>query len=66
MSDDGDQVDLEYLRMEADVVEYRLLSSVRNKCPGEHKVRNHRDMRPPWCPYCGRTDRGERIRHVDQ
>lgn len=65
MSSDQDQVDLDYLRVEVEVIEHRLLESVRSKCPGEHKVVQHRDRQPPWCPHCGRTERGERIQHVD-
>lgn len=65
MSSDQDQVDLDYLRIEVEVAEDRLLISVASKCPGDHKVVQHRDRQPPWCPHCGRNDRGERIGHVD-
>lgn len=36
----------------------RYLSAPTNPCPGEHRVTQHRDARPPWCNECGRDNEG--------
>ena len=66
MSISDDQQFIDQRREQLDLYEVALRAAVRDSCPGEHKVRNHRDMRSPWCTHCGRTDRGESVKHVDQ
>ena len=33
-------------------------------CPGgsDHRVVQHRDGKPPWCPHCGRNSTGTQIK----
>ena len=70
MSTSDDQKALDCEREQVEGAEARLYFSVVDACakgnPWEHRVVQHRDGKPPWCPHCGRTDRGERIKHVDQ
>lgn len=60
MSDE--QKHLDYLRDEADGADARLYFAVVAACDGDHKTAQHRDRRPPWCPHCGRTDRGVKVK----
>lgn len=62
----SDQQGIDDQRDRVDLFEVSLRVMVRDSCPGDHKTVQHRDKRPPWCPHCGRTDRGVRIKHVDQ
>ena len=39
----------------------RLHTLMRKHCPGPHQVVQHRDMRPPWCNTCLRTNDGRRV-----
>ena len=66
MSISDDQWHIDLTREEADGAEADLRLKVAHFCPGDHRAVQHRDRQPPWCPHCGRTDRGERIKHVDQ
>lgn len=42
----------------------RLHAAVLDACPGgsDHRVIQHRDGKPPWCPHCGRNSTGTQIR----
>jgi hypothetical protein len=31
-------------------------------CPGEHRLVQHRDGKPPWCEACGRDGMGRQVR----
>lgn len=66
MSISDDQQYIDQWREQVDLYETALRAAVRGSCPGDHKGVQHRDRKPPWCPHCGRTDRGVRIKHVDQ
>lgn len=57
---------LEWYRRQADQAACDLRNAVRQACYRDHETRQHRDRQPPWCPHCGRTDRGERVKNVDQ
>ncbi len=39
----------------------RLHKLMRRHCPGPHEFVQHRDMRPPWCSACLRTNDGRRV-----
>lgn len=58
---------LDRLRDQLAQAEYHLYRSVVQACadPDKHHARQHRDGKPPWCPLCGRTNRGVRIKEVD-
>lgn len=30
-------------------------------CPWDHHPRSHRDGKPPWCDYCGKTTDGVQV-----
>lgn len=66
MSINDRQESIDFQRERLDLYEVSLRGRVRDSCPGDHETRQHRDRQPPWCPWCGRTDRGERIKNVDQ
>ena len=66
MSISDQQESIDFQRERLDLYEAALQGRVRDACPGDHKTVQHRDRKPPWCPHCGRTERGERIKHVDQ
>lgn len=36
----------------------RLHALMAANCPGPHEFVQHRDMRPPWCSACMRTNDG--------
>lgn len=46
------------LRRTADIAAKDLHDAVIAACPGPHEPVQHRDRKPPWCPKCGRTNRG--------
>lgn len=43
-----------------------LLEAVVTACPGPHRAQQHRDMLPPWCHACGRTDTGYRAKDLSR
>jgi hypothetical protein len=49
---------LSELRSQLDSAQTRLAHYVSLLCPGPHRLIQHRDRRPPWCPECGRDNRG--------
>lgn len=55
-------LDLDLMRTHADRAERRLRLAVTDACPGRHQPLQHRDGEPPWCPECGRTNRGLLVR----
>lgn len=67
MSHDPHQKLLDELREQLKQAEYYLYKSVAQACPtpDKHQAVQHRDGKPPWCPLCGRTNRGVRIKEVD-
>ena len=60
------QAGIDSLRKTAAKARRRLTAAIIDACPGEHSTIQHRDMRPPWCPHCGRDDYGWVVKHVDQ
>ena len=66
MSISDRQATIDRLRTAAAEARDRLTEAIIDACPGEHSTIQHRDMRPPWCPHCGRNDYGRVIKHVDQ
>lgn len=66
MSISDRQRELDYLLDRVLGAEMDLFNTVVDACPGIHSTIQHRDMRPPWCPNCGRTDYGRVVHHVDQ
>jgi len=63
-----DQEALDRARNQVMEAEFHLHRMVADACasPSEHRVVQYRDGKPPWCPACGRTSRGVRIKHVDR
>jgi hypothetical protein len=53
------------LRRRADEARANLQEAVKDVCPGDHAVRQHRDRKPPWCPACGRGDDGRRHKEIE-
>lgn len=50
---------LDQMRKAVEDAETNLWEAVAEACPGAvHQTTQHRDAEPPWCNYCGRTDRG--------
>ena len=66
MSISDHQANIDSLRKAAAVARNALTDAIIDACPGEHETKQHRDMRPPWCPHCGRNDYGRVVKHVDQ
>lgn len=67
MSHSANDLALEILRQDADGAEADLHRAVRERCPSGpdgHNPVQHRDGKPPWCPSCGRTRRGEKIKEI--
>lgn len=60
MKTDDPTTDSEFSDLRADVAVAKnaLTVAVKTACPGVHHVEQHRDMKPPWCPVCGRDDLG--------
>lgn len=53
---------LDQMRKAVEDAETNLYEAVAEACPGTlHRTVQHRDTKPPWCPYCGRTNRGELV-----
>lgn len=46
------------LRDLIDKASLELVALVTEACPGEHRPRQHRDGKQPWCQACGRDNRG--------
>lgn len=62
-----DQEALDQVRNQVMEAEFHLHRMVVQACPDpdKHRAVQHRDGKPPWCPLCGRTSRGVRIKEVD-
>lgn len=43
----------------------RLHEMVAKACPGPHQAVQHRDMKGPWCPRCGRANDGTLLKDVN-
>lgn len=57
MDEIGDVV-INYLQDISTKAELALTTYVSHVCPGEHEPKQHRDLQPPWCRFCGRDARG--------
>lgn len=44
------------------IAQLQLSAVILGVCRGPHRIRQHRDDRPPWCDTCGYARNGERIR----
>lgn len=66
MSSDPHQKLFSSLREQINRDEYHLYRSVVQACPDpdKHRAVQHRDGKPPWCPLCGRTNRGVKVKEV--
>lgn len=62
-----DQEALDQARNQAMEAESHLHRMVAQACPDpdKHRAVQHRDGKPPWCPLCGRTNRGVKTKEVD-
>lgn len=62
-----DQEALDQARNQVMEAEFHLHRMVAQACPDpdKHRAVQHRDGKPPWCPLCGRTNRGVKTKEVD-
>jgi hypothetical protein len=60
VSDDLDDA-IEAAKRKAMRAHDKLHKLMAKHCPGPHEFVQHRDMRPPWCPVCLRTNDGRRV-----
>lgn len=58
---DADEA-IEAARLRAERAALRLRNLVAAECPGTHVTIQHRDHKPPWCPACGRTNDGRKMK----
>ena len=61
---DDDQWLIDRMREELEGAEAALYFTVVDACPGDHRAKQRRDSREPWCGLCGRTDRGVLIKEI--
>ena len=64
--EDDEQRGLDELRGAVTEAMYRLTLAVNDACPSHHAPVQHRDGLLPWCPHCGRTALGERMKVIER